>query len=267
MADLQVLVATMHQDDFSLAEKMNIRCDTVIANQADRESDEHRETECGVLRMITTKSRGVGKNRNIALDVAKSEIILFADDDVTYSDDMPKNVIKAFRENEKADVIIFSMDYTKGGKLIEKRRLISKKLYIWNALRYGTCSLAVRRKAVEENHIRFSEYFGGGCIYSAGEDSLFIKNCFDKGLSVYSNDCVLGTCARDSSTWFTGYGEKYFYDRGALVRFLFPKTMYLMGLYFAVRFKRKTDVSVIKRIKLVYEGIVKSKNLMPYGNK
>ena len=267
MADLQVLVATLHQDDFSLAEKMNIRCDAVIANQADRESDEHRETEFGVLRMITTKTRGVGKNRNIALDAAESEIILFADDDVTYNDDMPENVVKAFCENEKADVIIFGMDITKGGKVTAKKHLEKKKLRVWNSLRFGTYVVAARRKAVEEKGIRFCEYFGGGCIYSAGEDSLFIKNCFDKGLSVYSHDYVLGTCAKDSSTWFTGYGEKYFYDRGALVRFLFPKTMYLMGLYFAVRFKRETDVSVVKRIKLVYEGIVKSKKLMPYGNK
>ena len=38
MSELQVLVATMHQRDFSLVEKMNIRCDAVIANQADRSS-------------------------------------------------------------------------------------------------------------------------------------------------------------------------------------------------------------------------------------
>ena len=36
MKKLQVLVATMHQKDLSLVEKMNIRCDAVIANQADK---------------------------------------------------------------------------------------------------------------------------------------------------------------------------------------------------------------------------------------
>ena len=33
MARLQVLVATTHQKDLSVVEKMNIRCDAVVANQ------------------------------------------------------------------------------------------------------------------------------------------------------------------------------------------------------------------------------------------
>ena len=37
MGKLQVLVATMNQCDVSLVEKMNLNCDAVIANQADRE--------------------------------------------------------------------------------------------------------------------------------------------------------------------------------------------------------------------------------------
>ena len=37
MNHLQILVATMHQTELSLAEKMNIRCSAIIANQADRE--------------------------------------------------------------------------------------------------------------------------------------------------------------------------------------------------------------------------------------
>ena len=35
MKQLQVLVATMHQSDFSLVEKMNITCDAILANQTD----------------------------------------------------------------------------------------------------------------------------------------------------------------------------------------------------------------------------------------
>ena len=78
MKKLQVLVATMHQKDLSLVEKMNIRCDAVIANQADKNEI---LTEDNVT-MITTKTRGVGLNRNIALLAADAEILLFAD--ITY---------------------------------------------------------------------------------------------------------------------------------------------------------------------------------------
>ena len=33
MITLQILVAAMHQTDFSLVEKMNLQCDAILANQ------------------------------------------------------------------------------------------------------------------------------------------------------------------------------------------------------------------------------------------
>lgn len=264
MSELQVLVATMHQRDFSLVEKMNICCDAVIANQADRNSFDALDTACGRAVMITTDTRGVGLNRNIALLAADAELLLFADDDMVYYDDMPRTVCDAFRENPKADVIVFGIDIVKNGVITEHRQNKPAKLHVWNSMKYGAVRIAVRRSALLKTNVQFSQLFGGGCMYSAGEDSLFLKACFDAGLKVYSHEYVLGTCCKDTSTWFTGYGEKYFYDKGALVRQLFPKTCCLMAPYFAIRFKRETEVPVMKRLKLVYRGLHGSKNLQPY---
>lgn len=261
MGELQVLVATMGQKDLSLAEKMNIRCGAVIANQADKCS---LREETGV-RMITTPTRGVGLNRNLALFAAVAEFVLMADDDVVYNDDMPENVIRAFRDNPRADVIIFGMDITKNGEVVDWRHFERvKRLRVWNAMRYGTVRIAVRRSAVLGKGITFHQCFGGGCIYSTGEDTLFLKSCFEAGLRVYSHPYVLGTCSKDTSSWFTEYGEKYFYDKGALVRILFPKIYPLMGLYFGLRFKRKTEVSPLCRVKLVYAGMRGVKKMRPY---
>ena len=74
MEKLQVLLATMNQTDLSIVDKMNLRCSAVIANQADREEI---RTE-GHVKMITTGTRGVGLNRNIALLAADGDILLFA---------------------------------------------------------------------------------------------------------------------------------------------------------------------------------------------
>ena len=38
MSRVQVLMVTMNRKDFSLVNKLNIRCDAVIANQADTEA-------------------------------------------------------------------------------------------------------------------------------------------------------------------------------------------------------------------------------------
>lgn len=264
MDKLQVLVATMGQQDFSLAEKMNIRCGAVIANQADRERFEETHMPTGKLKMITTATRGVGLNRNIALLAAEGELLMFADDDVVYRDDMPEKVIAAFRDNPNADLLIFGIDILRNGRVTERRHLKNRRLHVWNAMRYGTYTIAARRESILRGNISFHQCFGGGCIYSAGEDSLFLKECFQKGLKIYSSDYVLGTCCKDTSSWFVGYNEKYFYDKGALVRHLFPRTCYFAAMYFAVRFKRKTDVPVAQRIRLVYKGVRGGRTLRPY---
>lgn len=261
MARLQVLVATMHQKDLSVVEKMNIRCDAVIANQADRNEilvEDH-------FRMITTDTRGVGLNRNIALLAADADILLFADDDVVYYDDMPQAVVTAFEENPQADVLIFGMDIVKNGKVIERRHLKNQRLHVFNAMRFGTYRIAIRRNALLRANIMFNQNFGGGCPFSSGEDSLFLKACFDRGLKVYADQYVLGTCAKDTSTWFVGCNEKYFYDKGVLMRYLFPCVPHVMALYFAIRFKRQTEVSVWQRIWLMQKGAYGGKTMQPYS--
>lgn len=265
MTELQVLLATMDQKDASIADKMNIRCAAVIANQADREEIRTEESPFGPRKLISTRTRGVGLNRNIALLAAEGEYLLLADDDVVYNDDMPQQVVAAFRDNPRADVLIFSMDMVKNGVVTEKRHLPNKRRRIWNAMRFGTYTMAIRREALIRGNITFHQSFGGGCPFSAGEDTLFLKACFDAGLRVYSHSYVLGTCCKDTSSWFVGYHEKYFYDKGVLVKHLFPKTAWIMGLYFGARFKRQTDVPMLRRISLVYRGIRNGQEMIPYG--
>lgn len=263
--NLQVLVATMHQRDLSLYEKMNIRCSAVIANQAEDRQMLCQSTPYGEVQMITTPTVGVGLNRNAALLLSQGDILLFADDDVIFEDDMPKEVIGAFEKLPQADVIVFGLRMVKNGEVIETRRMKQGRLRVYNSMRYGTCRIAVRREAYLRANLSFHQMFGGGCPFSAGEDSLFLKSCFDKGLRVYGYDYVLGSCIKDSSSWFVGYNEKYFYDKGVLVRKLFPKSAYLMAFYFGAVFKRETTVSLVRRLRLVYAGVRAGKKMTPYG--
>ena len=260
MEKLQVLLVTMHQTDFSILEKLNYRGSIIIANQADREQIETR----GQAKMITTATRGVGLNRNIALLAADGDILLLADDDMRYNDGMEEAVLAAFRENPQADALIFGLDIVRGGEVTERRRLKNKRLRFWNSMRYGAVRIAVRRKALLDNNILFHQRFGGGCPFSAGEDSLFLKACFDAGLKIYGHEYALGQCCKDSSSWFVGYNEKYFYDKGVLIRKLFPKSAYLMALYFGIRFKRETKLGVFKRLRLMYRGVRGGKKMQPY---
>lgn len=258
--ELEVLVATMGQTDCSLAEKMNLSCPAVIANQCGRWGYE----EQGSVRMISTGTTGVGTNRNLALELAQGEILLFADDDIVYYDKDLQGVVDAFREFPDADVIFFGIDMTKNGEVFDKRRNKVSRVHLWNSLRYGTARMAVRRQAVLQHHLRFSTLFGGGCMYSSGEDTIFIRSCARAGLKMYSHSYVLGTCAKDTSTWFNGYDDKYFFDRGATLACAFPVCKHLLKWYFGWKLVKKTNCSLMKIIKQMNQGIRAFQTLTPY---
>lgn len=253
--ELEVLVATVGQTDLSLREKMNLHQNAVIANQCGKWDFIQKQIGDKQIQMLSTATRGVGVNRNLALQLAQADILLFADDDVTYYDGALQGVIDAFRELPDADVIFFSLDYTRDGEVFEQRRHKTKRLHTWNCLRYGAARMAIRREAVEKHRLAFSVLFGGGCRYSSGEDTLFILDAIRAGLRVYAYDCVLGKCAKDSSSWFSGYNEKYFYDRGALVACAFPKSKHLMKWYFAWKAGKKAKISTKKALRMMNPGI------------
>ena len=249
--ELEVLVATMGQENTALAEKMNITTGAIIANQCGRWDHEEKDGIC----MISTATKGVGINRNLAMQLSKADILLFADDDVCYYDGALQGVIAAFEQLPDADVIFFGLDMTRDGEVFDKRRNKVRRVHIWNALRYGAARMAVRRSAVMEKRLSFTTLFGGGCKYGSGEDTVFIADCLRAGLKAYSHDLVLGTCAKDASSWFSGYNEKYFYDRGAMVACVFPRLKHLMKYYFAWKLTKKQNVQIKKVLRYMNMGI------------
>ena len=254
MSRLSVLCTTMHQTDFSKFHEMNIRSDAIFANQCDRNEVTETNIDGFRVKMISTNTVGVGLNRNISFLASDTEIVLFADDDVRYNDDYVEQVLKAFEDLPKAEMIAFGIDITKDGKVVEPHRNPTARTHIWNCLKYGACVLAVRASALRRENILFTTLFGGGCIYGSGEDSMFVLDCVRSGMKVYSHSYVLGQCSQDSSTWFTGFHEKYFYDKGAWVAAAFPRLGFLLRHYFALHFCKSTELSYRQCCRLMKMG-------------
>lgn len=62
------------------------------------------------------------------------------------------------------------------------------------------------------------------------------------------------------SSWFTGYNEKYLFDRGAIFYTVSNKIVWLLILQFAVRRKKLfPDYSFYKIVKLMVGGYLDSK--------
>lgn len=252
----EVLVATMHQTDFSKIEEMNIQSDVVFANQADWQAYSECTFAHGKARMITTDQRGVGRNRNLAILYAKGDILLFSDDDMVYEDGYAEQVLHAFEENPEADVIVFSLDYAKDGVIYERTRHATGKLPVWKCLKYGAARIAVRREAIEKANIFFHTQFGGGCKYSSGEDSLFLMDCYHKGLQVYTNAYCIGYTQKNESTWFEGYTEKYFRDKGTWLACAMPRLCRIAAPLLAIKWRNQNKaMGIVKKWRLMSEGI------------
>ena len=98
--NIQVLVATMHQTDHSLPEKMNIQTDAIIGNQCDRNEVEDFEWNGHKIKYLSFAERGVGLNRNNALMRASADVCLFADDDMVFVADYEKIITTSFANDE-----------------------------------------------------------------------------------------------------------------------------------------------------------------------
>ena len=244
---IQVLVASMHQNDHSLPDKMNIKTDVIIGNQCDRNSIETYEDNGRQICYLNFAERGVGLNRNNALMRANADICLFADDDMVYCDDYVETVETAFKENPKADVIVFNLIEEKVSRYIIPKK---KKVGRLNYLRYGTARIAVRFKAIKENAIYFNQCFGGGTEHSHGEDNLFLTACLNKKLKVIAVPKFIAKLTEErESTWLNGYNEKFLIDQGYLYRAISRRWWKLLCLQDAIRKHKTYGVSMLKAYK------------------
>lgn len=249
---LQVLASVMFQKDFELAENMNLPGDSIFVNQADYEKIEEKQINKYSCIMLSNCERGIGKSRNQALSKATADYILFADSDIRYYDDCRQKVLDAFKRHPKWDVLVFDLDRegTSSPYTIQKERRVNR----WNYQKYGAPHIAVRRQKLEACKIRFSLEFGGGAPYSCGEDSIFLHDCMKSGMKVGTIPVSIGIMAESESTWFHGYTEKFFVDRGRLYWELNGVFSGFMNLRFALKKRNCCNFSVLKMYRLMKKG-------------
>ena len=252
----QLLVSTIDQGNYDLLMRMNVKSDAVVVNQCDRDSYEEFEYNGHNIKWVCMSKRGVGLSRNTALFYATADIILFADDDITYNENYKEQVVNVFEENKKADVVCFNIDLLNSTKNFGyKNNKKNKKLSLFNSMKYGACRIAAKRKVLLKNRISFSLLFGGGAEFSCGEDSLLIRDCHRKKLKLYSDTYTLGQVDDAQSTWFKGIEDKLFIDRGVLLYSAFPYLHHVLFLYYAYRMRRMDNkYSFTKILKLFKQG-------------
>lgn len=258
--EIEVLISALGKDAHELASGMNLECDAFIVDQGSRDDRyEFRTPEGYTVRVIESGERGIGRSRNLALEEAKGKIVLFSDDDIVYSKGYAEGILKAFETHPEADVIMFNVDVAADRKTYQ----IDKKIHVhkWSVGRYPAYAAAARLDSIRRAKVKFSLLFGGGAKYSNGEDSLFFMDCLRSGLKIIGVPFEIGTEVPRESTWFHGYNDKFFFDRGVLYSFLYGNAAVIWALRFVLA-KRRSYAGSMKTAdayRLMRRGIKEGK--------
>ncbi|MCR4904248.1 MAG: glycosyltransferase [Butyrivibrio sp.] len=258
-ARLEHLVSAVNRVGADLAIQMRLKTDAVIVNQCDR--FEYLEMDnCGSrLRIYNCNERGVGLSRNTAILHAEAEISLISDEDIVYTDTYVEDILKEFDTHPRADMILFNVEQSDGRYTYHNDSF--GRVHIWNSGRYPAYSIAVRTDRLKQSKVTFSTLFGGGAKYGSGEDSLFFKDALKAGLRIYKSQVLIGHEITRKSTWFEGYNEKYFFDKGVLYYHLYGKMAEIIGFIYLYRHKDEwcKELEFKKCLDLIKKGIKSAK--------
>lgn len=250
MPRLQLLVATMNLTDIiGLCDKMHIASDALIINQSDCVKYECLFYHGYKIECYTFAERGLSRSRNNALLRCTGEILCIADDDMVYTDTYREDIINEFQKHPEADALVFNvtaLNDERSGKPIEKYARVGKR----ESREYGSVHIAIRKRALIGKNVYFNTLFGSGATYSCGEDTLFLKELIEKDLKLYKTPIRIASVDMSDSTWFKGYNEKYFKDKGALIEAAYPRCSYLLAILQSVRNSKKCLGSYKKAAKL-----------------
>lgn len=252
---VQVLIATTDQHDYSLLEKMNIQSDAIVANQCNRNEIVEFDYKGHRIKYLSFKEKGVGLNRNNALMRADAELSIIADDDMIFVDGYVDIVKKHFRENPDVDVIIFNLLERNSSRYVIKKKF---RVRYWNFMRFGAARLVFKTRSITKHGLFFNLHFGGGAEYSAGEDTLFLYDCLKHGLKIIAVPDAIAILTNDrGSSWFEGYTDKYFYDKGVLFAAMSKRWSKLLCLQFAIRRRKlfEKEKTWYEAYKLMLKGL------------
>ena len=144
--NLEVLLSIMNLKKEDL-DKKNITSKCTVINQCGKENFEKYKNFNIYSYAANSRNRG--------LEHITEDIIMLCDDDVIYNKDYEKLILEEYKNNPKADIIIFNMYSPNRKKRTIKKR---KRLHIYNILHYATCNISFRRESVKG--IKFDSTFG-----------------------------------------------------------------------------------------------------------
>lgn len=205
--------------------------------------------------VCTYNGQGLSANRNLALDKATADIIMYADDDARLLPDTPQTVLRHFQEDETLDVAFFCATTYTGKPLKEypeKDFEIKAKpsLFAVSAL-----EMACRRKSVQ-GVIRYDERFGLGAKFlTCGEEAIWMVDALRAKLRMhYFPEKIVETSTMlKKNMIYVDAGVQR--SRGAITYYQYGHAAWWQCVSFAFTSTRKGYCHFFPFLRHLFEGI------------
>lgn len=254
---LEILMSCMHQTDDTLVRKSRLTGDVVVINQCDREHYEEYKTPAGTARIFSTKQRGLTRSRNMAIERSNADVCLLCDDDEVFVPDYEEKILRAYEQLPQADVIIFKM-VNRAPSFADR----TMRLRFPRTIKVSSWQISFRPARLAAAGVGFDELLGAGTENGAEEELKFLTDCEKAGLQIWYIPEEIASVAQEESTWFGGFTERFFENRGATTRYILGVPLAsLYAVYYVLRKKNlyRGTVTSGQALRAIFRGIRKNK--------
>ncbi|MBO6148614.1 MAG: glycosyltransferase family 2 protein [Lachnospiraceae bacterium] len=260
---LTVLLSAMGLSGLKILDSLSITGNAIVINQCGREAYEEIKEENRTIKYICSKDTGLSRSRNLALkeairgrsasEIADNELVIFCDNDVRYLPHYEEKVERAFERHPEADMLVFWIKRPERKKPIFKRE---RAMGYISSMKIFSPEIACRLSAICRAGLKLDTDFGAGARYSMGEENIFLFDALKRGLRIVYIPLKLAELIDTESTWFKGYNEAFFVNRGAGYYRMTKNFWFLLCLQFALRKRRlyKGEISICRALKAMAGG-------------
>lgn len=250
---LEVLLSCMHQSDDSLVRRSGLTGDVLLVSQGGGTFCKRFNTLHGTARVFGISDHGLTKSRNWAIAHSQADVCLLCDDDEVFVPDYETRILNAYAQNPTADLIIFKMANQSAAFSDKPRWLHGLAL-----AHIASWQISFQRQRLLDARVKFDELLGAGSGNGAEEELKFLLDCRRAGLRILYVPIEIASVAQTDSTWFHGFDEAFFENRGATTRYILGLPLSLVyGLYYVAAKRRlyAKSLSPCRALRALLRGI------------
>lgn len=206
------------------------------------------------FRFKITATRGISRNRNIAIDAASAPICLMGDDDIDYDSSEIEALIELFDKHPETDLFTLRYrshpDFPKFYPEHEFDLRKPPKGYYVTAF-----EIAFRTDAIRDK-VRFNENISIGTpVLRCGEEDIFIHDVRKAGIPSRFFPLTVGTHNHPTTAGRDRYEPYFLMTKGAIFSYVHSRTWLPRLCVNAYREFRATGFNPFKYLKFTLKGI------------